>query len=402
MGPTRAVGVAATLMTAACGVASESPVVRPGIEVLLEDSLHLVAGLRVGILTHQAGVDRDRVPDVERLLGAGLQVTAIFSPEHGYWGLLDREGIVNVTDSATGISIFSLYDDTRVPTPEELDLIDVLLIDLQDIGGRPYSYISTALLVMEAAAASPVHVIVLDRPNPIGGDYVQGPVLDTAYSSFNGMLTIPQRHGMTLGELAVFGNASLNLGARLTVVPASGWERAWWHEQTGLPWIRPSLSMPNIEAATQYPGLVLFEATNLSVGRGTPHAFQMVGAPWLDVDRVIALIGEEPGVRMSPTMVTPAAPPDRKYDAVEIPAILMRVTDRDAFDPIRSAVRILAAVWETHRDALEVGEARMAQLMGTSSVWDAVAEGRAGADIASRWEEPLSRFRAARRRFLLY
>ncbi|MDH5198548.1 MAG: DUF1343 domain-containing protein, partial [Gemmatimonadota bacterium] len=192
--------------------------VRPGIDVLIDDSLHLVRNRRVGLLTNQTGVDAHGVDDVTRLLGAGVRLTAIFSPEHGFRGQLDQENIGNGRDSATGIPIYSLYraGDVRGPTPEMLAAVDVVLVDLQDIGGRPYTYVSTALRALEAAATQGVPLIVLDRPNPIGGVAVQGPVLDTAFRSTVGMLPVPLRHGMTLGELVGFGRFVLGLGGSLT------------------------------------------------------------------------------------------------------------------------------------------------------------------------------------------
>ena len=230
--------------------AGEAPRVRPGIEVLLEDSVHLVRGRRVGVLTNQTGVDRFGVSDVRRLLDADVEVTAILSPEHGYRGGLDQEEIAHGVDSTTGIPVFSLYGANRRPTAAMLSRFDVLLIDLQDIGGRPYTYISTALEALRESVTHGLPVVVLDRPNPIGGTLVQGPVLDTAYRSFVGMLPVPQRHGLTLGELVQLGNDRLEIGADLTVVPAEGWTRDTWFDATGLPWVRPSPNMPDLESAT--------------------------------------------------------------------------------------------------------------------------------------------------------
>ena len=375
---------------------------RPGIEVLLEDSTHLIAGRRVGILTNQTGIDRSGTSDVRRLLDAGAQVTAIFSPEHGYRGVLDDELIAHGHESATGIALFSLYGNVRAPAPEMLDDVDVLLVDLQDIGTRTYTFVSTALLAMQSAAAADVAVIVLDRPDPIGGLLVQGPVLDTALSSFVGMLPVALRHGMTLGELARFGNDRLAIGADLTVVPAAGWSRDRWFDETGLPWVRPSPSMPDLESATHYPGLVLFEATNLSVGRGTPVAFQVVGAPWLEAAAVIRLMGPVDGAQVSDTVVRPESPPDGKYADQAIPAVRFRVTDRRRYDPVAAATALLAAVLELHADSLTVLEARLARLAGTDALWTRLAEGASAATIALEWREALEAFAAVREGYLLY
>jgi uncharacterized protein YbbC (DUF1343 family) len=390
-------------VVAACAPRADgAPVVRPGIDVLLTDSVHLVEGRRVGLLTNQTGIDRAGVADVERLLGAGIALIAIFSPEHGYRGALDEENIGQGVDSATGIPIYSLYGDVRAPTAEMLAGIDLLLVDLQDVGARPYTYVSTALVAMESARAHGVAVTVLDRPNPIGGELVQGPILDSALSSFVGMLPVPMRHGMTLGELALFGNRVLGIDADLTVIPADGWERGAWFDRTGLPWVRPSPSMPDLESATHYPGTVIFEATNLSVGRGTPVAFQVVGAPWLDAGAVIAQMGSPDGVLLADTVIVPHAPPDRKYDGVPVPGVRLLVRDRSAYDPVALAVALLRAVYLVHPDSLKVTSGRLAQLLGNGEVWEDIVAGSSSVSIVASWEEPLDAFRTARRGSLLY
>lgn len=370
--------------------------------MLLSDSAHLIADRRVGLLTNQTGVDRSGTSDVQLLLDAGAQVTAIFSPEHGYRGVLDEELIAHGHDSAAGLAVFSLYGNVQAPAPEMLQDVDVLLIDLHDVGARPYTFVSTALLAMQSAAAENVAVLVLDRPNPVGGAAVQGPILDTAFGGFTGMLPVAQRHGMTLGELARFGNDWLDIGADLTVVPAAGWVRGLWYDQTGLPWVRPSPSMPDLESASHYPGLVLFEATNLSVGRGTPVAFQVIGAPWLDAAAVIDRVGTLEGVLLADTVIRPEAPPDGKYPDVTQPAVRLLVTDRETYDPVTTAVALLRAVAELHGDALEVRQRRMAQLVGTDRLWRAIERGASVAEIVAAWRADLERFREERKRYLLY
>lgn len=375
---------------------------RPGIDVLLTDSVRLVQGRRVGLLTNQTGVDRAGVPDVDRIVAAGIDLAAIFSPEHGYRGGLDEENIGHGVDSATGVPIYSLYGSVRAPTAEMLDGVNVLLIDLQDIGARPYTYISTALLAMRAAAGQGIPVVVLDRPDPIGGTQVQGPVLDTAFASFVGMLPVPLRHGMTLGELARFGNRVLGIAADLTVVPVDGWRRDEWFDATGLPWVRPSPSMPTLESAAHYPGTVIFEATNLSVGRGTSVAFQVIGAPWLDAAAVREALGPAAGVEVTDTVFVPEAPPDGKYDGVPLPGIRLRVTARAAYDPVAVAVGLLAAVHECQPDSLIVDAAHLARLLGTDRVWAAIESGAPATEVAESWTAALEAFRAAARGDLLY
>lgn len=381
-----------------------APAVRPGIDVLLTDSLQLVTGRRVGLLANQTAVDRSGVGDLERLLAAQVNVTAIFSPEHGYRGTLNTENIGNTVDSATGIPIYSLYGATRAPTPAMLANVDVLLIDLQDIGARTFTYVSSAVLAMRAvhAAGGGRRVVILDRPNPIDGIHVQGPTAVSAESSFVGMLAVPLRHGMTLGELARLANRALRIGAPLTIIPAAGWHRAMWFDETGLPWIRPSPNMPSLESAALYPGTVLFEATRLSVGRGTPLAYQVLGAPWLDTQRVRTLVGTVPGVEITDTAVTPREPSDRKYGGRAIAALRFRVVDRAACDPVRLALRVLAAVYATQPDSLGIDAKAFDRLAGTSATRTRLTRGEAADAIWRGWSASLDGFRRERAPFLLY
>lgn len=376
--------------------------VRPGIDVLLSDSLHLVRGRRVGIVTNQTGIDHAGKDDVTRLREAGVDVRAILSPEHGFRGALDVENIGHGVDSATGLPVYSLYGSVRAPTPEMLRDVDVLLVDLQDVGARPYTYISTVLLTLQSAAPAGIPVIVLDRPNPIGGVLVQGPVLDPALSSYIGMLPVPLRHGMTIGELARFGQDALGIPGRLVVVPVKGWHRDQWFDDTALPWVRPSPSMPSLESATHYPGTVLFEATNLSVGRGTPVAFQVIGAPWLDAARVSRELSGLPGIAVSDTVVVPENPPDGKYPGMRLPAVRLRVTDRTRYDPVGLAVRLLAAVGRVHPDSLQTDTLRLDTRSGDRAVRSGLEQGAHPDSIAAAWEPGRRRFLAARGRYLLY
>ena len=396
--------IATLTALAACGGTPSARVpIRPGIDVLLRDSIHLVADRRVGLLTNQTGIDAQGVSDLTRLIDAGVQVTAIFSPEHGYRGVLDQEKIADTTESMTGVEIFSLYGETRSPTAEMLALVDVLVMDLQDIGGRPYTYISTVLHAAEAAARYDVPVLVLDRPNPIGGDLRQGPVRDSMWGhDFIGMLQIPQRHGMTLGELALFGNDQLALGADLSVIPATGWTRDLWFDETGLPWVRPSPNMPTLESATHYPGLVLYEATSLSVGRGTDSAFRVIGAPWLDVEAVIADVADLAGGELTAVIISPVDPSDRKFGGVRIPAIEFTVADREVYDPVVAAVHVLAAIHRRHGDALEVNVRRMAQLLGTEAVWSAIVTHSDLTVVVRGWGDDVASFRDRATPYLLY
>lgn len=336
---------------------------RPGIDVLLDDSLHLVAGRRVGLITNQTGVDSRGTSSIDRLYrAAGVRLVALFAPEHGIRGAAaPGERVSDTTDAATGLPIYSLYGANRAPTRAQLGQLDVLAIDLQDAGARPFTYISTAIGAMRAAAAAGKRVIVLDRPNPLGCT-AQGPVLDTSYSSFIGMLPVPMRHGMTMGELARFANAVLRIGADLVVVPVSGWSCEWF-DRTGLPWVRPSPNLPDLEALAWYPGTVLFEATNLSVGRGTDAPFRQLGAPWLRPP-AIHLEGGAWVQAWEPVRFTPRNPGDGKFDGVECLGMRFPLFDRARTDPVLEALRIMNLVADSQPDSFRVDRRGLALRLG--------------------------------------
>jgi uncharacterized protein YbbC (DUF1343 family) len=394
-----------------CSFAAPAPVpVRPGIEVLLTDSVHLIAGKRLGLLSNHTGVDREGRRDVDVLLAAGQRLTVLFSPEHGFRGLEDRSGLPDGTDSATGLPIYSLYGGSRAAARAALAGIDVLLIDLQDVGARYYTYPATAASLMRDAAAAGKRVIVLDRPDPIGGDLVQGNVRAAAGdpdSAFVGFLPVPMRHGMTLAELLRMSNDILGIHADLVVVPAAGWRRDAYADSTGLPWVKPSPNMPSLESAVDYPGTCLFEGTNLSVGRGTPIAFQVVGAPWLDAAAVVRrLRAGTPdalaGVAISDTVFTPRGPTDGKYDGVPLPGVRLRVTDRARYDPTRATVALLAAIAAAHPDSFRFRPAGFDRLAVDSALRLGIAAGRPPTDLWRDWDAALARFRATRVKYLLY
>jgi uncharacterized protein YbbC (DUF1343 family) len=388
--------------------------VRPGIEVLLADSIHLVAGKRVALLTNQTGLDRQGRRDVDLLRAAApVNLRLLFSPEHGFRGTEDRPGLPDAVDSASGLPIYSLYGGARPPGVAPLDSVDVVLIDLQDIGGRYYTYPPTAVLLMREAARRGKRVVVLDRPNPLGGLAVQGNVraepgpLDGPGLDF---LPLPMRHGMTLGEILRLANDVYALHADLTVVRAAGWRRAQYYDATGLPWVKPSPNMPSLESAIHYPGTCLFEATNLSVGRGTDFAFQVIGAPWLDTAAVLRRLRDGgrgtgdglAGVQISGTLFTPRSPTDGKYDGVTLPGLRLRVTDRRRYDPTRTAVALLVAIHAAQGDSLRFSAERFDQLAGGAELRRAILARRSAAAIARAWEPGLARFRRERGKYLLY
>ncbi|MFN2317654.1 MAG: exo-beta-N-acetylmuramidase NamZ domain-containing protein, partial [Gemmatimonadales bacterium] len=336
---------------AGCGTAPavatpQQAEVRPGLEVLLTDSLALVAGRRAGLVANMASVDRQGVSGVDRLRAGGVNLAALFSPEHGFRGTAaPGERVASSVDSATGLPIYSLYGRTVAPTPDMLAGIEVLLVDLPDVGARYYTYISTTVEVMRAAGRAGIPVVVLDRPNPIGGR-AQGNVLDSAFRSFVGMLSVPMRPGLTLGEQALLARSELGIAVDLRIVPAANWTRNMALDDAGLPFLPPSPNLKDLESLFHYPGTCLFEGTALSVGRGTSHPFHQVGAPWLDTTAVLALLRSAglPGVRFVADTFTPVSPGDQKHAGTRVHGIRLVMTDRSTYDPTLTAVAMLVAV----------------------------------------------------------
>ena len=377
--------------------------VRPGLEVLLTDSFQLVKGRRVGLVTNQAGVDHLGQNGVDRLLGAGVRLTALFSPEHGFRGTADPgAAVASGTDSATGLPIYSLYGRNSAPTDSMLAGIDVMLLDLQDAGARYYTYLWTTVEVMRAAARRHLPVVVLDRPNPLGGA-VQGNVLDTAFRTPVGLLPIPMRHGMTLGELARLARSDLGLATELTVVPVAGWRRSMYFDQTGLPFVPPSPNLQSLEALIHYPGLCLLEGTTLSVGRGTDRPFEQVGAPWLDTTRVLAALrgANLPGVAFEAVSFTPRRPGDGKFADTLVAGIRLKVLDRDRYDPTVTALYLLQAVARTGAPMFP-GDRRHFQRLLAERVGDSLFTSGAWPGLAGHWAEARAAFLSRRQPFLLY
>ena len=378
--------------------------IRPGIEVLLEDSLHLVAGRRVGLITNQTGVDASGRSSIDRIHEhPDVELVALFAPEHGIRGTADPGARVeDDVDLKTGLPIYSLYGAVRKPTPRMLEGIDILLMDYQDIGARYWTYMSTTTLAMEAAAEQGIPVVVLDRPNPIGGA-VQGNVLDPTFATFVGRYPVAMRHGMTPAELASYYRGEFGIDVELHTVPAEGWLRDMPFAETGLPWIPPSPNMPNVESATHYPGTCLFEGTALSVARGTEAPFQQIGAPWLDGESLAeALNGYGlTGVRFEPVRFVPSAPSDGKFDGVEVEGVRLVATSPE-YDPTHAAVALLV---ETHRmSGSRWGwlQAHFDRLAGTDRLRQAIDAGASVEEIVSGWEEDLENFKRVRERYLIY
>ena len=387
------------------GVGGREAAVLPGVEVLLADSIHLVRGLRVGLITNHTGIDSEGRTTIDRLVEAPeVDLVALYSPEHGIRGTVrGGDPIQSGRDETTGLPIHSLYGETRKPTPEMLQNIDVLLFDIQDVGARYYTYVSTMALAMEAAGEAGIRFVVLDRPNPIGGIAVQGTVLDPEYSTFVGLYPVPMRHGMTPGELARMFVGEFGIKVDLHVVPVTGWKRAMGFGETGLPWVPLSPNMPSVESALHYPGSCLFEGTNISVGRGTDEAFQILGAPWLDGEVLAsALEGYEiPGVHFEATRFTPQSPGDGKFDGEEIPGVRLTATGPE-YDPTLAALALLREIRDMSGDHWEWRVSHFDRLAGTDLLRLGIDEGLSVTEMREGWDEDLERFREMRAPYLIY
>ncbi len=389
---------------------SEPSAVRPGLEVLLTDSLPLVQGRRVGLITNRTAVARDGTHAIDLLREApGVRLTALFAPEHGIRGrAAPGERIPDDVDPATGLPIRSLYGVTRQPTPAMLADLDVLVFDIQTLDARPYTYAWTMALAMEAAGEAGIPFLVLDRPVPTGAVRTQGNVLDPLHASFVGLHPVPLRYAMTIGELALLLNDDARQRGRATtelhVVPMTGWRRAMTFDETSLPWIPPSPNIPDLESAFHYPGTVLFEGTNLSVGRGTDRAFQLVGAPWLDGEALAARLAgyRLPGVRVEPAEFTPRAPADGKFPDQPVRGIRLTVTDRAAYDPTVTAVAALLEARRLAGGRWEWNAAHFDRLAGDGRLREAIEAGRSLDEIVAPWAAERERFEAFRAPRLLY
>ena len=372
-----------------------------GIDVLEAEGFALLRGKRVGLLTNQTGRSRQGISTIDLLMKAKeVTLVALFSPEHGIRGQLD-ERVSSSRDEATGLPIHSLYDATRRPTDAMLAGIDTLVIDLQDIGARFYTYPATTAYVLEEAARRKIRVVVLDRPNPIDGFDVEGPVQDHAAAiGFNGYLPMPIRHGLTLGEMARFFNGEKSIGADLMVVPMKNWRRDDWFDATGLAWANPSPNMRNMVAATVYPGIGALEGTNLSVGRGTDTPFEQLGAPWIDGPALAAALNarEVPGIRFYPVTFTPSA--GAKLGGQACHGVFLIVTDRDRLKPVRVGLEIAAALSKRHGEQFKLEDA--AYLFGSKASLEKIRAGVEPAAIAAAWAADEAKWRLTRAKYLLY
>jgi uncharacterized protein YbbC (DUF1343 family) len=378
--------------------------VLPGIEVLVADVPPSLRGKRVGLITNQSGIDRARTSDIDLIAKhKDLSLVVLLAPEHGIRGnLAAGEKVDDERDAKTGVPIFSLYQsEDRGPTPAMLKDVEVLVYDLQEVGGRTWTYVSTMALAMQAAATKKIPFVVLDRPNPIGGEIVEGALLDPKFKSFVGMYPIPARHGMTVGELATLFNKKYGIGADLIVIRAANWRRSQWFDQTGLPWVNPSPNLRSLAALSSYPGSVYFEGTNLSEGRGTDRPFEQVGAAWLDARRVAEIMNGRklPGIRFE-AITMAVEPTAAKFRGLTIPGIQFVITDRQAYRPVRTALLLIDEIRRQHPHDF-AWSGTIDRLTGSDKVRLAIEGGRLPA-LLDEWDREAAEFQESRRPFLLY
>lgn len=386
-----------------------------GIDVLVQNQFASLQGKRVAIITNQTGVDSRGNHIIDLFFNApGVTLVAAFGPEHGIRG--DIEGgfeIKDQHDPKTGVPIFSIYGNTKKPTPEMLQGIDVLIFDIQDVGARFYTYISTMSLCMEAAAENGIEFMVIDRPNPINGKIVEGPVLEEAYKSFVGIHPIALRHAMTVGELArMFNEEGWLAGgvrASLTIIPMKNWRRDSWYGELGLAWIKPSPNVPSPMTAVLYPGMGLLETCNISEGRGTTRPFENIGAPWLDHQQLAELLREKniPGIRIDTTSFVPIDMPGAAMNPVYkgqlCRGLMLTVTEPLEFHSVAFGLHLICAIKKMHPDQFAWNSPRSPRLMfGNDATPIAIDAGQPAEQIMDSWKPDLEAFKLVREKYLLY
>jgi uncharacterized protein YbbC (DUF1343 family) len=372
-----------------------------GLDRLVADHFDAFAGKRVGLITNQTGTDARGRRNIDLMREAGVRLAALFSPEHGMAGIEDREGLPDSVDGASGMKIYSLYGATRRPTEEMLKGLDALVFDIQDVGARFYTYETTMAYAMEAAAKAGIPFYVLDRPNPVTGMHVEGPLLDPAHRSFVGYFAgLPVRHGMTMGELAQLFNGEGKLGAALTVIPMEGWQRGDWFDATAQPWVNPSPNMRSLNAAILYPGLCLLEASkNLSVGRGTDAPFEQIGADFIGGRELAAYLNRRgiPGVRVYATSFTPS---ESNFGGVRVEGVRFQIVNREVLDSARLGLELAAALEKLYPGKIDL--AANAGLIGSDDAIRRLETGEDPRAIEQSFEGAVQDFLALRERYLIY
>jgi len=392
------------LVSCALAVIVTQAPVRPGVEVFLSDVPAALRGKRVGLITNQSAIDRARTPVIDLIAAhKDLKLTALLAPEHGIRGTVAAgEKIEDETDPKTGVRIYSLYKaEDRGPSAEMLKDVDVLVYDLQEVGGRTWTYVSTMILSMQAAAKKQIPFVVLDRPNPIGGEIVEGALLDPKFKSFVGMYPIPARHGMTVGELATMFNKQHGIGAELIVARVENWRRSQWRDETGLPWTNPSPNLRSLDALKSYPGSVYFEGTNLTEGRGTDRPFEQIGAPWLNAPEIARVMNEKrlPGVRFE-AITMAVEPTAAKFKGLTIPGIRFAITDHRAYRPVRTSLILIDEIRRQHPREFAWGPS-IDRLTGSDKVRIAIDAGQLGG-LLEEWDREAALFLESRKPYLLY
>jgi len=381
--------------------------VETGLERLLKDPARYVGSQSVALVTNQTGVTRSLEPALDAFHESpGIRLAAAFGPEHGVRGdVQDALGVESSVDGYTGVTVHSLYGDHLKPTSEALDGVDAMVFDIQDCGARFYTYVSTLTYCMEAAQENGVSLVVLDRPNPVNGLAVEGNILEPGYESFIGLHPLPIRHGLTVGELALFINRGV--GCDLAVVEMTGWRRGMWYDETGLPWVQPSPNLPTLDTATVYPGTCFFEGVNASEGRGTTKPFEYLGAPWVDGRAWAAALNDLglPGVGFRACSFTPMF---WRYSGECCGGVQVHVTDRDSFRPVETGLHLLRTLMDLQPDVFAFNEPTYEErrhfdlLAGTDRLRRSLTEGAAVDDIVASWMLGLTRFRDECGSILLY
>ncbi len=380
-----------------------------GLERLIRNGALLLMGWRVGLVTHPAAVTRDLIDSVSALLQCGVTLTALFAPEHGFSGTVsDGQSVQDAIHGRTRLPIYSLYGATPEPTPAMLADIDILVFDMQDVGVRFYTFISTLLYALKGAAKAHMPVVALDRPNPVNGIMREGPVLTPGFESFVGVASIPLRYGLTLGELAHYLNHAHGVDAELTVIPMAGWQRALWFDETGLSWVPTSPAMPHFSTTVVYPGMCFLEGTNVSEGRGTALPFEVCGAPWIDGAALAAYLNVRalPGVRFRPTQFVPLS---SKHAGEVCGGVQVHVTDRATFRPVTVGLHLLAGLQALYPEdfawlpqSWEGAHPHVDLLAGTDRVRLALDAGEDVTALVEGLQDAVADFEQASRPYWLY
>ena len=390
---------------------NKNTILKTGLDMLLENHLNKLHRKKIALVTNHSGIDRFGVTNVSRFLTLdALKLVKIFTPEHGFTGNIPADVHVDYNSISSELPpVISLYGKTRKPTQEILSNIDIIIYDIQDVGVRFYTYISTLGLVMEAAGEANIPVIILDRPNPIGG-HVDGPILDENYRSFIGKYPVPIQYGMTVGELAkmIVGEKLISPVSELTIIPMENYNRNLYYDETDLQWTNPSPNIPDLETAIIYPGFCLFEATNVSEGRGTYSPFKQIGAPWIDADSLTNLLNKQnlPGVIINPIQFTPKSIPTMskypKFENKNCSGIDINVTNRDIYRSIITGVTALWAINKLYPDSLVIRKDSLGRIWGSDNLYTQLHEGKTPSEIINSYQIELKQFKSIRQKYLIY